>query len=163
MRDFGGGGGETCRGREGAAPPARDWTGCGEAPPAPAASPARVLQALPDEAVAFDGARIAALFADLGPEGAHATIARARDALLARLAVLDAAPEGAWEARSKAARRLVGIAEGVGMTTLALAARAAADAAARGDHAADAATAARLRRVAALSLAAMDDMEDAPA
>ena len=157
MAEFGGVRGGTPQGRDEA--DGRAWPE-GEGGP-PRAS--RVLRPVIDEAVEFDAARISALFADLGADGAHATIARAMDALTARLSVLESAPQEAFEARAKAARRLVGIAEGIGMTTLAKAARAAADAAAQGDPPADAATAARLMRVAALSLAAIAEVDAAPA
>lgn len=157
MAEIGRGRGKTPRGEGGAG---------AEAPPeggsaAPRSAP--VLRPVIEEAVEFDAGRISALFADLGAEGAHATIARAMDALTARLSVLQAAGPDAFEARAKAARRLVGIAEGIGMTTLAAAARAAADAAGQGDAAADAATAARLMRVADRSLAAIADVDAAPA
>ena len=157
MAECGGGRGGTLRGEDTAEMEDRP---SGEAPSPP---PVPVLRARIQEAIEFDAARISALFADLGADGAHATIARAMDALSARLSVLEAAPPDAFEARAKAARRLVGIAEGIGMTTLAAAARAAADAAAQGDPPADAATAARLMRVADLSLAAIADVDAAPA
>lgn len=121
-------------------------------------STARVMRPDIVEEVEFDVARISALFSDLGARGARSTILRAVDALTERLAALDAAPEGDLAARGQAARRLVGIAEGVGMATLAQAARAAADAAAQGDRAAEAATTARLVRVGDLSLAAIEEV-----
>lgn len=109
------------------------------------------------EAVEFDAAKVSALFADLGSDGAQATILRAMDALDARLGALgDAA--GAPDDLGKAARRIVGIADGIGMATLTRAARNAADAAA-GEPVAAAATAARLSRVGALSLAAIRDTD----
>lgn len=129
--------------------------------PAPAAplSTANVVRPLIGEEIRFDTARISALFSDLGAEGARATIQRAADALTERLARLEATDENDMDARGRAARRLIGIAEGVGMTTLARAARGAADAAVRGDRTAEAATSARLLRVGDMSLAAIEELD----
>ncbi len=117
--------------------------------------PARIVPAAFEEPLRIDPARIGELVADMGPEAAQLTVARAIDTLEHRLIELERAAAGSPAHRAKAARRLVGIAGGIGLVTLAEAARGAAQAALADDAVALAATTARLGRIGARSLQAI--------
>ncbi len=117
--------------------------------------PARIVPAAFEEPLRIDPARIGELVADMGPDAAQLAVARAVDTLEHRLMELERAGAGTPAQRAKAARRLVGIADGIGLVTLAEAARGAADAAGLNDGVALAATSARLSRIGARSLQAI--------
>ena len=100
---------------------------------------AKVIELRPREAQRVDSERIGALYTQAGPAAAEGTIGRAMEILVRRLDALEIdGPAGAL--------RVVGLAEGVGLTTLAQCARGAAEAANTGDPVASAAALARLRR-----------------
>ena len=104
------------------------------------------------ERVGFDPDRLGALYDRLGPEGAGAALAGARDLLAERLAALAAVPVDRTDLLARAGRGLVGVAEEIGMTTLARVAADLSVAAGRGDRAAAGAVRSRLMRVGAASL-----------
>ena len=100
---------------------------------------AEVIALRPAEVQRVDAERIGAIYARVGSATAECTIDRAVAILHRRLDALEV------EGRA-GALRVVGLAEGVGLLTLAHCARAAAEAANSGDPVAEAATRARLRR-----------------
>lgn len=100
---------------------------------------AEIVELRPKEAQRVDTERIGALYVQAGAAAAENAIGRAMEILWRRLDALEI--EGA-----EGALRVVGLAEGVGLTTLAHCARGAADAANSGDPVASAAALARLRR-----------------
>ena len=112
-------------------------------------SEAQVIKLRPAEVHRIDAERIGAIYARIGSTAAECTIDRAVAILGRRLDALEI--EG-----HAGAMRVVGLAEGVGLVTLAHCARAAVEAANSGDPVAEAATLARLRRAGsgALSLVA---------
>ena len=100
---------------------------------------AKVIPLRPREVQHVDPDRIGALYTEAGPLAAESAICRTVEILERRLGTLDCgSPEGAL--------RVVGLAEGVGLMTLAHCARGAAEAANTGDPVASAAAFARLRR-----------------
>ena len=100
---------------------------------------AEIVELRPREAHRVDPERIGAIYSRAGPLAAQGTIERAMAILERRLDSLEFdGPAGAL--------RVVGLAEGVGLTTLAQCARGAAEAANTGDPVASAAALARLRR-----------------
>ena len=107
----------------------------------------------PRETARFDPAPLERLYADLGPVSAEQAVCRALDTLTARL---EDARRADGAARAAAARGAQGVAREVGLTSLAAAAHAAADAA--HDPVAAAATFGRLERMADASMAAIWDM-----
>ena len=100
---------------------------------------ADIIELKPSEAQEVDPDRIGAIYAQVGPFVAESTINRTMEILGDRLGALDA------EGRD-GVLRVAGLAEGVGLTTLAHCARGAAEAARGGDPVASAAALARLRR-----------------
>lgn len=100
---------------------------------------ADIIELRPREAQRIDPDRIGALYTQAGPLAAESTIRRTLEILGRRLEALEL--DGA-----QGALRVVGLAEGVGLTTLADCARGAAEAADTGDPVASAAALARLRR-----------------
>lgn len=113
-----------------------------------------------DDAVRLDAGALAALYRDLGPQGADAVLARAMEEVALRL---DGLPgphrSGQWAELARRARALRAIAEQVGMTTLARVAGDVAACAARCEAPALGATLARLDRIACRSLAELWDMQ----
>ena len=113
------------------------------------------------EGVRLDPVRLVALYAELGEAGAEEVICRAMEELAVHLAALQqAAAEGAPTPVIVAADRLCALAEQVGMTSLVHVGRDVSASARAGDHAALAATLARLVRIGDRSLTAVWDLRD---
>lgn len=117
---------------------------------------AQIVELRPNEAQRVDAERIGAIYARVGPVMAESTINRAMQILGDRLDALEV------EGRD-GALRVVGIAEGVGLTTLAHCARGAAEAANTGDPVASAAARARVRRAGNRALRLVWGAEAPPA
>ena len=113
------------------------------------AAPARLVH---DEGVRLDGARLAALYAELGEAGAEAVICRAMEDLASVLADL--------QRLADCAGLLARVAGDIGMATLVRVAGDVADCAARGDLTALTAVLARLVRIGDRSLTAVWDLQD---
>lgn len=116
---------------------------------------------LHEEVVRLDPDRIGALYNQLGDVGAENVVCRAMEELAIRMS--DLPPllrKNDLTQLAKIARSLVGIAEQIGMMTLARVARDVATCAHNGDLAALGATMARLSRIGDRSLAAVWDMQD---
>lgn len=114
-----------------------------------------------DEPVGLDRANLESLFCQLGRAGAENVVCRAMEELAVRL--IDLAPlhrKGQHTELARRARSLVGIAEQIGLVTLARVAGDVSRCAAIGDEAALAATLARLERIGDRSLTAVWDIQD---
>ena len=116
-----------------------------------------------DEQVRVDPDRLGALYYNLGEAGAENAVCRAMETLALRLGELPRLRDsGDLEALGRAARRMVGIAEEIGMTTLARVAGDVENACSYGDATAAAATSARLSRIGDRSLTALCQMHIMP-
>ncbi|MGR3540028.1 MAG: hypothetical protein ACU0BS_01180 [Hasllibacter sp.] len=102
----------------------------------------------------FDPDRLGSLYERMGAVGAEAALDRAHDVLAERLAAIAALPGDRTDAMARAGRGLVGIADEIGMTTLARVASDLSAAAGRRDATAAGAVRCRLMRVGAACLAA---------
>lgn len=112
-----------------------------------------------DEGVRLDPDRIVALVSELGEDGAEQAVRRAIEELAGRLTeLLRFVDEGDAVAMHRSARRLSKVAEQIGMLTLARIAGDVLRTADAGDVAAQAATLARLVRIADRSLNAVWDL-----
>ncbi|MFC7702793.1 hypothetical protein ACFQXB_01130 [Plastorhodobacter daqingensis] len=101
-----------------------------------------------DEGIGLDGARLAALWQDLGPEMARKVLDRARTEISARLSEIAQAEASAdMTSVLRAARRLGRVAEHVGMSRIARVSGDVAQCAVQRDPVALSATAARLFRL----------------
>jgi hypothetical protein len=115
-----------------------------------------------DDAVRLDAGALAALYRDLGPQGADAVVSRAMSEVALRLESLSGPYlSGQWADLARRARALRAIAEQVGLTTLARVSGDVATCAARGEAPALGATLARLDRIACRSLAQLWDVQGA--
>ncbi|MEM1235843.1 MAG: hypothetical protein AAGI10_02655 [Pseudomonadota bacterium] len=114
-----------------------------------------------DEDVRVDAEVLAELRIQLGEAGAEGVIARAMEETANRLSRIEHTYcEQDAEALWRSAKGLVGIAEQIGMASLAQGARAVADAALNGDHVALAAVVNRLMRLGDRSLTAMWELPE---
>lgn len=114
-----------------------------------------------DERVRLDPDKLTALYVQLGAAGAENVVCRAMEELAIRMADLPGLlRSGDYVKLGKTARSLVGIADQIGMGSLARVARDVSDCAHREDLPALAATLARLGRIGDRSLAAIWDMRD---
>jgi hypothetical protein len=114
----------------------------------------------PDESLRVNTARLRALEEDLGAVQADRVIGRAMEALAVRLARTERAySEGDMQRITKDARALGGIADQVGLESLARVALDVAGCAAAGDGPALAATLMRLQRLGDRSLSAVWDLQ----
>ncbi|MEL6519533.1 MAG: hypothetical protein AAFQ66_01120 [Pseudomonadota bacterium] len=114
-----------------------------------------------DETVRLDPDKLGALYFQLGETGAETVVCRAMEELAIRLKELSNLMAGDdFERMAKISRSLVGIAEQIGMTTLARVARDVSLCASRRDGPALAATLARLERIGDRSLTAIWDLQD---
>lgn len=112
-----------------------------------------------DEGVRLDPDRIVALVSELGEDGAEQAVCRAIEELAGRLTELQRfVDEGDAVAMHRSAQRLSKVAEQIGMLTLARIAGDVLRTADAGDVAAQAATLARLVRIADRSLNAVWDL-----
>ncbi|MEM1375482.1 MAG: hypothetical protein AAGF78_13980 [Pseudomonadota bacterium] len=117
-----------------------------------------------DEVVRMDGRAVAALKGQLGEAGAEGVINRAMEELANRLSLIERCYfQGETEALWKATKGLIGIAEQIGLETLANAARALADCAKGDDAVALSAVLNRLIRLGDRSLTAVWDMPETSA
>ncbi len=109
-----------------------------------------------EEQVRVDSDRLIELYCNLGEAGAENAVCRAMETLALRLGeVPRLRGAGDLDALGRAARRMVGIANEVGMTTLARVAGDVANACGNGDVTGAAATSARLIRIGDKSLTAL--------
>lgn len=107
----------------------------------------------PNDAVHLDQKQLANLYVKMGPTQAEEVVCRAMEELARRLSNLEALnAKGQFENVSKAARRLVGIAEQIGLVDLANVARHVESCFLRPDRVAQFAVLNRLYRVADASL-----------
>lgn len=114
-----------------------------------------------NEAVKLDSVRLANLFIELGEAGAQNVVCRAMEELAIRLAVVDQAyKSGELKVLTKSAKALIGIAEQIGMSGIADAARNLYACADGVDINARAATHARLLRIGDCSLTEVWDVQD---
>ncbi|MBM7067149.1 hypothetical protein [Actibacterium sp. 188UL27-1] len=114
-----------------------------------------------DETVRLDPDKLGTLYYQLGEAGAETVVCRAMEELAIRLHDLPRLlAEGDIDRLGKVARSLVGIAEQIGMMTLARVALDVSRCAGRGDDPALGATLARLQRIGDRSLTAIWDMQD---
>lgn len=114
-----------------------------------------------NELVGLDRDNLEDLYGQLGPDGAENIVCRAMEELAFRLSNLrDLHRDGRLPEMVKISRSLIGIAEQIGLTTLARVARDVSDCAATGDPIAVAATLERLERVGDHSLMAIWDLKD---
>lgn len=114
-----------------------------------------------DEAVRLDGKTIADLRAQLGEAGAEGIVSRALEELANRLSVIERCYyQDEMGPLWKASKGLIGIAEQIGLSTLADAARAVAHCARGTDKVARAAVFHRLIRLGDRSLTAVWDMPE---
>ncbi|MEL6914522.1 MAG: hypothetical protein AAFP13_08470 [Pseudomonadota bacterium] len=114
-----------------------------------------------DETVRMDMETYGALEAQLGEAGAEGVLNRAMEEMANRLSLIERCYyQDDHAALWKAAKGLVGIAEQIGVVTLAEASRAVADCAGRTDKTALAATMNRLIRLGDRSLTAVWDMPE---
>ncbi|PRY20751.1 hypothetical protein CLV78_112125 [Aliiruegeria haliotis] len=114
-----------------------------------------------DEQVRLDSSKLQALYSQLGAAGAENVICRAMEELAVRLS--DLAPlhrAGRHGELAKMSHSLVGIADQVGMATLAQVSSDVCDCASQQDPVAIAATLCRLERIGDKSLTAIWDMRD---
>jgi hypothetical protein len=114
-----------------------------------------------NEPVRLDPDRLGTLYFKLGESGADNVICRAMEELAVRLNDMPKMKrEGDLPRLAKTARSLVGIADQIGMSSLARVAGDVAHCANNNDHAALGATLARLQRIGDRSLSAIWDMQD---
>ena len=119
----------------------------------------QVMRLMHEEGVRLDGARLVGLVSRMGDGGAERHLAHALERMEAATARLDALyADGDMSAIRREAGALAVLATEVGMTSLARVAGDVQACATRGDTVAFAATSARLRRIAARSLGAMDSL-----
>ncbi len=117
----------------------------------------QVVRLVHEEGVRLDGARLVGLVTRMGDGGANQHLTHALDRMEQATMRLDSLyADGNMRAIRREAGALVALATEIGMTSLARVAGDVEDCAARGDTVAFAATSARLRRIAARSLGAMD-------
>ncbi len=113
------------------------------------------------EPVLLDRDRLEQLVCEMGEPGAERIIGRALEELAVRLNRIDMAFEaGNFDKAVKGAQGVIGIADQIGMALVAKVATDVGIAAARMDHAAVAATVARLARVGDVSLMSVWDLQD---
>jgi len=121
-----------------------------------------MLKLRPEEAISLDHARLEELSARLGTKGAEAVVARAMEELAGRLARVDKLyRRGEREEMARAARAMIGIADQIGMASLAQVAGEVTRMADGRDDTALAALVARLVRIGEGSLMAVWDLQDA--
>ncbi len=114
-----------------------------------------------EEGVRVDADRIVAIFSEVDRRQGEQALAHTIAKLSARLAAIERdAARGDREALIQGLGRLIGLAEGSGMVTMARVARHVQETARVGDETARAATLARLRRIGVRSLAAVRDLRD---
>ncbi|MGY6410197.1 MAG: hypothetical protein ACXIUV_04120 [Alkalilacustris sp.] len=117
----------------------------------------QVVGLVHEEGVRLDGARLVGLVSRMGDGGAERHLSHALDRMERATARIEALyGDGDMAAIRREAASLAKLATEVGMTSLARVADDVQTCAARGDTVAFAATSARLRRIAARSLGAMD-------
>ncbi|MEM1234204.1 MAG: hypothetical protein AAGH70_08755 [Pseudomonadota bacterium] len=117
-----------------------------------------------DEVVRMDGRAVAALQGQLGEAGAEGVVNRAMEEMANRLSLIERCYfQGETDALWKATKGLIGIAEQIGLETLAGAARALADCAKGDDAVALSAVLNRLIRLGDRSLTAVWDMPETSA
>ena len=117
-----------------------------------------VCQLQPAEAIKLDPEQLWLLERSLGANMAEETANTALETIVTRICCIETAWEaGEFQRLSKSARLLVGVAEQVGMTSLADVARDVSDLAVGRDDAARAAVVKRLVRIGDASLAALWD------
>ncbi len=115
----------------------------------------------PEEPARLNPDRLDQLFVQLGERGAQNVICRAMEELALRLSSLeDAYRAGAHEAVRKGAKSLIGIADQIGMESLARVAGDVRRCGDRKDHVALASTLSRLVRIGDRSLTAVWDLQD---
>ncbi|MCU9848325.1 hypothetical protein OEZ60_09920 [Defluviimonas sp. WL0024] len=114
-----------------------------------------------EEGVRVDPDCLVALYAELGEAGAERVLSRAMEELNARLTEMQRfVDEGRTAQLTRSARLLVKVAEQIGMPSFARVADDVVRATEVGDHAAQAATLARLIRIGDRSLNAVCDLRD---
>ncbi|MCW3780689.1 hypothetical protein [Defluviimonas salinarum] len=114
-----------------------------------------------EEGVRVDPDCLVALYAELGEAGAERVLSRAMEELNARLTEMQRfVDEGRTAQLTRSARLLVKVAEQIGMPSFARVADDVVRATEAGDHAAQAATLARLIRIGDRSLNAVCDLRD---
>jgi hypothetical protein len=114
-----------------------------------------------DEVVRLDPDPLAALYSELGENGAERIVCRAIEELASRLTEMSRhADQSSHAALIRSGRTLSKVAEQIGMATLARVAQDVIDATEAGDHAGQAATLARLVRIGDRSLTAVWDLRD---
>ena len=117
----------------------------------------QVVGLVHEEGVRLDGARLVGLVSRMGDGGAEGHLTHALDRMEQATARIEAHyADGDMPAIRREAGALATLATEIGMTSLARVAGDVETCAARGDTVAFAATSARLRRIAARSLGAMD-------
>ncbi len=113
------------------------------------------------DSVCLNQARLDQLITEMGETGAQNVICRALEALTARLSELEEHfATGRTHGIHKQAKSLIGIAEQIGMDTLAQVARDVHDCSARHDRVALSATLARLIRIGDCSLLKIWELQD---
>lgn len=114
-----------------------------------------------DEAVQLDSEQLASLYAQMGEANADLVVSRALDELANRMSLIERCfYQNDYTGLAKAARGLVGIADQVGMTSLAAVARNVSDLSKETDSPALAAALARLVRLGDRSLTAIWEIQD---
>lgn len=114
-----------------------------------------------EEGVRLDPDPLVALFSEMGERAAEQVICRAMESLAARLAMVQRhGDDGRPVQLAEEARRMAALAASVGLASVARVAGDVATAAEIRDHAAQAATIARLVRVGERSLSAIWDLRD---
>lgn len=121
----------------------------------------QISRLYPDEPIGLERSNLESLFLQLGRSGAENVVCRAMEELAVRLSDLPGLyRNGHLEELAKLSRSLIGIAEQIGLTTLARVAGDVAYCAGTGDAAALGATLARLERIGDRSLTAVWDIQD---
>lgn len=120
-----------------------------------------VTMLAPEEPARLDIETLSDLYGDMGPRAAEEAVCRAMEELALRLAGAEKAWQAHdWTAMEVSLRRLIAIAQQIGMVGIVRVARDTRDCLTRGDTVALAATLARLLRMGERSLLALWDRQD---